>query len=405
MPAPGLDVTHLEKTTSTVRTGWPFYADDEIAAASRVLASGKVNYWTGNEGRQFEEEYAAHLGRQHAIAVANGTLALELALKVLGVGPGDEVVTTPRTFVASASCAISVGARPVFADIDRDSQNITAETIERVLTPKTKAIIAVHLAGWPCDMDPILELARSRGIFVIEDCAQAHGATYKGKPVGSFGDIAAFSFCQDKIITTAGEGGLVALDSTAQFEQGWAYKDHGKSFDAVYRRSHAPGFRWLHESFGTNWRLTEIQSAIGRIQLRKLPSWIAARRENANTLNRAFADLPGVRLTLPPADVGHAYYKYYFFLEPSELQDGWSRNRIMEDINARGVLCQVGSCSEIYLEKAFPESLRPTRRLPVAKELGETSLLLLVHPTLTAEQVEFASQTVRDVIMQAFNRN
>lgn len=384
---------------------WPRFDADEIEAATRVLASGKVNYWTGQEGREFEKEFAAAAGCKHAVALANGTLALELALKTLGVGPGDEVITTPRTFIASASCAVMVGARPVMAEIDRDSQNITAETIARAMTPRTRAIIAVHLAGWPCDMDPIMELARSRGVAVIEDCAQAHGATYKGRPVGSLGDMAAFSFCQDKIMTTGGEGGMLTLNSTEQYERAWGFKDHGKSFDAVYRRNHAPGFRWLHESFGTNWRLTEMQSAIGRVQLRKLPDWVRARRAHAERFNRALADLPGVRLTVPPAEVGHSYYKYYAFAERPRLRAGWDRDRIVAEIAARGIPCLVGSCSEIYLEKAFPEEFRPAQRLPVARELGETSIMLQVHPTLQAEQVEYAAEVVREVIAEACGRD
>ena len=386
---------------ATLTAPWPHFAPDEIDAARRILESGKVNYWTGPEGREFEREYAAYTGCAHAVALANGTLALELALRVLKVGAGDEVVTTPRTFIASASCAVMQGARPVLADVDPESQNITAATIERVLTPRTKAIVAVHLAGWPCDMDPILDLARSRGIAVIEDCAQAHGAAYKGRPIGSMGDVAAFSFCQDKIITTAGEGGMITLNSEELFEQAWSFKDHGKSYDAVYRRQHAPGFRWLHESFGTNWRLTEIQSAVGRLQLRKLDSWVNSRRRHAAIFNEVLQDAPALRRTIPPADIEHAYYKYYVFVEPSQLKPDWSRDRILDEVNARGVTAFGGSCSEIYLEKAFPQEWRPKERLPVARQLGETSLMFLVHPTLSDDQVQFAAEIVRDVMRQA----
>jgi dTDP-4-amino-4,6-dideoxygalactose transaminase len=382
---------------------WPHFEADEIEAAKRVLESGKVNYWTGTEGREFEKEFARVAGCEFAVAVANGTLALELALKVLGIGPGDEVITTPRTFIASASCAVTLGARPILCDVDRDSQNITAETIEKAITPRTKAIIAVHLAGWPCDMDPILEVARAHGIKVIEDCAQAHGATYKGRPVGSLGDIAAFSFCQDKIMTTAGEGGMVTVNSQELFEQAWSYKDHGKSYDAVYRRQHAPGFRWLHESWGTNWRLTEAQSAIGRVQLRKLPKWVETRRGHASQINSALEGLRGIRLTLPPAEIGHSYYKYYAFVKPEELHSGWNRDRIVSEVSSRGVPCFTGSCSEIYLEKAFPQEWKPTERFAAARELGETAIMLLVHPTLTTEQMEVTAQTVREVIFEAAN--
>ncbi len=289
----------------------------------------------------------------------------------------------------------------MIADVDCDSQNITAKTIGAVLTPRTRAIIAVHLAGWPCDMDPILELTREHGLKVIEDCAQATGATYKGRPVGSLGDAAAFSFCQDKIITTGGEGGLVTTNDASVAEKAWAFKDHGKSFDAVYRREHKPGFRWLHESFGTNWRMTEMQSAIGRVALRKLPAWLEARRKNAAVLAGYLQPFSALRLTAPPAEVGHAYYKYYVFVRPERLKGGWDRDRVVAEINARGVPCFSGSCSEIYLEQAFAPEMRPARRLPVARELGETSVMFLVHPTLSEEDMHYVGRVAQEVIRSA----
>ncbi|MGB6687366.1 MAG: DegT/DnrJ/EryC1/StrS aminotransferase family protein [Terracidiphilus sp.] len=380
---------------------WPCFEPDEVEAATRVLTSGKVNYWTGDEGREFEKEFAAHAGTRHAIALANGSVALELALRVLGIGPGDEVITSPRTFVASASSAVVVGARPVFAEVDRCSQNITAESIRSVMSSATKAIIPVHLAGWPCEMDEIMDLAREFGLKVIEDCAQAIGATYKGRPVGSIGDIGAFSFCQDKILTTAGEGGMIVLNSDEQFGRAWAYKDHGKSYDAVYRRTHAPGFRWLHESFGTNWRLTEVQSAIGRLQLRKLPLWVSTRRKYAARMSNCFEKLSGLRVTPPSERISHSYYKYYVFVRPEALRSGWNRDRIIEEIVGRGIPCLHGGCGEVYLEKAFPPEMRPASRLPIARELGETSLMFLVHPTLCEEHIELTCEVVEDVMREA----
>lgn len=385
-----------------VRSPWPFYGEDEVAAVAEVLRTGKVNYWTGDQGRKFEEEYAEYLGCQYAIALANGTVALELALYALGIGAGDEVITSSRTFIASASCAVARGAIPVIADIDPVSQNITVDSIERVVSPKTKAIIVVHLAGWPCDMDEIMAFADARGIKVIEDCAQAHGATYKGRPVGSMGHVAAFSFCQDKIISTGGEGGLMVTNDENIWKKAWAYKDHGKSYDAVYHRQHPPGFRWLHETFGTNWRMTEMQSAIGRIQLRKLDSWVSARRRNASILTACLSDTPGIRLAIPGIHIGHAYYKYYAFVESEGFRDDWDRNRVMEVINHHGVPCFSGSCGEIYLEKAFSSiGIGPIGRMSVARELGETSLMFQVHPTLDAAEIELAGNVVKQVIEQA----
>jgi hypothetical protein len=398
---PLLAIDGAKPTLDKTLPGWPYFAPDEIEAASAVLASGKVNYWTGEEGRHFEREYAAYVGTKYAIALANGTVALELALHALGIGQGDEVIVPSRTFIASASCAVMRGAVPVIADVDPVSGNLTAETIAPLLTPRTKAIIAVHLAGWPCDMNPIMELARKHGIKVIEDCAQAHGATYKGRAVGSIGDIAAFSFCQDKILSTGGEGGLITSDDERIWNLAWSFKDHGKSFDAVYNREHPIGFRWLHDSFGTNWRLTEMQSAIGRVLLRKLPDRVQLRRRNAAILDQEFSRIPALRVVSPSRDFGHSYYKYYAYIRPELLRDGWNRDRIMAAICAEGVPCSTGSCSEIYLEKAFPLAMRPAKRLPSAARLSETSLMFLVHPTLSAGDMYATASAVEKVMAVA----
>ena len=380
---------------------WPSFSDEEIDAVRQVLRSGKVNYWTGNEGRQFEAEFATLTGNKYAIALANGTIALELALYALGIGPGDEVVVASRTFIASASCAVMRGAIPVMADVDPDSQNITADTVRVALSPRTRAIIAVHLAGWPCDMDAILSLAREHRLRVIEDCAQAHGAAYRGRPVGSMGDVGAFSFCQDKIMTTGGEGGLLTTNDPELWARAWAFKDHGKNYDAVYNQWHPPGFRWLHESFGTNWRLTEMQSAIGRILLRKLPQMVEERRCLAAVLNAGFAGIPALRVPIPPEDIYHSYYKYYVFLRTEHLREGWDRQRIIDAVNAEGIPCFEGICSEIYREKSFPEEWRPHQRFDRAKNLGETALMFLVHPTLSKEDMRDTANAVQKVLAVA----
>jgi dTDP-4-amino-4,6-dideoxygalactose transaminase len=381
---------------------WPCFTEEETDAVRRVLESNKVNYWTGGQGRDFEKEFAAFANTRHAVALANGTLALDAALIALGLGAGDEVIVTPRTFLASVSSIINAGAVPVFADIDLDSQNITPATIEAVLTPRTRAIVCVHLAGWPCEMDGILALAEQHELSVIEDCAQAHGALYRGQPVGSFGAIGAWSFCQDKIMTTGGEGGMVTTNDPELWSRMWSYKDHGKSYEAVYEREHAPGFRWLHESFGTNWRMIEMQAAIGRIQLKRMPDWHRRRLEIANTIWRAAKLLPGLRVPEVPEHIDHAAYKCYVFVQPDALASSWSRDRIQTEINEHGVPCYTGSCSEVYLEKAFEEtSYRPSLRLANARELGETSLMFLCHPTLSNEHVEQTCESLITVMQRA----
>lgn len=392
---------------------WPSFSEEEIEAVSAVLRSGKVNYWTGDEGRRFEREFAEWTGSNYAIALGNGTLALDLALHGLGIGPGDEVVVTPRTFLASVSCVVNAGATPVFADVDPDSGNITAGSIAAVLTPRTRAVIPVHLAGWPCDMDPIMELAGRHGFKVIEDCAQAHGARYKGRSVGAIGHVGAWSFCQDKIMTTGGEGGMVTTDDRDVWSRMWSFKDHGKSWEAVYERTHAPGFRWLHESFGTNWRLTEMQAAIGRIQLRRMEEWTDIRTHNADAICAALEPFSGpggvLRSLAATTDLirgkgrtRHAFYRLYAHVRPENLAAGWDRDRIVSEINDRRVPCYQGVCPEVYLEKAFDNTgWRPAGRLASARKLGETSLMFLVHPGLTKAEIGKTTAVVREVLRLA----
>ena len=381
---------------------WPSFTQEEADAVSRVILSNKVNYWTGTEGREFEKEFASWADSKYAIALGNGTLALDLALKALNIGAGDEVITTPRTFLASASSIVTSGAAPVFADVDLNSQAITADSIKAVLTPKTKAVIVVHLAGMPAEMDEIMALSKEHGFYVIEDCAQAHGAKYKGRSVGSIGHIGAWSFCQDKIMTTGGEGGMVTTNSKELWSTMWSYKDHGKSFDAIYNREHPPGFRWLHESFGTNWRMTEMQAAIGRIQLKRMANWSAKRQAYGALLDNAADSFDCVRLVNVPKHIEHAKYKHYMFIKPECLANDWNRDRIVNEIVERGVPCFQGSCSEVYLEKAFDDTpWRPKKRLPNAVQLGETSIMFLVHPTLTESEIGKTAQIINEVLVLA----
>ena len=378
---------------------WPSFTQEEADAVSKVLLSNKVNYWTGQECREFEKEFATFAGTQYAVALANGTVALDVALKALNIGAGDDVIVTSRTFLASASSIVTAGANPIFADVELDSQNISARTIEAVLTPNTKAIICVHLAGWMCDMDPIMQLAAERGLYVIEDCAQAHGAQYKGKPAGSIGHISAWSFCQDKIMTTGGEGGMVTTNDEALWKKMWSYKDHGKNFDSIYNKQHPPGFRWLHDSFGTNWRMMEMQAVIGRIQLKKMTDWTEIRNQNMQRIYSAFGKTPYITIFQPSNDYVHAAYKCYVQVNVDQLPEGWSRDRIMNEIAELGVPCFSGSCSEVYLEHAFDNTpWRPAQRLQNAQKLGENSLMFLVHPTLSEDSINQTISAIEQVL-------
>ncbi len=378
---------------------WPSFTQQEADAVSNVLLSNKVNYWTGQECREFEKEFAEFAQTKYAVALTNGTVALDVALKALDIGEGDDVIVTSRTFLASASSIVTAGANPIFADVELDSQNISRRTIEAVLTPNTKAIICVHLAGWMCDMDPIMQLAEEKGLFVIEDCAQAHGAMYKGHAAGSIGHISAWSFCQDKIMTTGGEGGMVTTNDEALWKKMWSYKDHGKNYDSIYHKQHPPGFRWLHDSFGTNWRMMEMQAVIGRIQLTKMVEWTQKRSKNMQQILAAFDASPYFTVNSPSEDYVHACYKCYVQVNLEQLPEAWSRDRIMQEINALNVPCFSGSCSEVYLEHAFDDTpWRPEQRLVNAQQLGETSLMFLVHPTLSAQSIEATVNAIQQVI-------
>jgi dTDP-4-amino-4,6-dideoxygalactose transaminase len=386
---------------------WPNFSQEEANKAKDILLTNKVNYWSGEECRKFEKEFAEYVQCKYAVATSNGTTALDLAFKAMNLDAGSEVLVTSRTFLASVSSIINAGLVPKFIDVSRDTQNIDVSKLENVITSKTKAILCVHLAGWPCDMDEIMCIANLHSLFVIEDCAQAHGAKYKGRPLGSIGHIGCWSFCQDKIMTTAGEGGMVATDNKEYWSKMWSYKDHGKSYDAVYNTKHNPGFKWLHDSLGTNWRMTEIQGAIGRIQLTKMESWSATRNKYLAKIWNACSCIDALRVpkfkclsctgcNQENACI-HGAYKCYVFLDNSKIHPEWSRLDIIDRINSAGVPCFVGSCSEVYLEKAF-ESLDclPDNRLPVAKELGESALMFLIHPSLTNKDIDYTCQVIKD---------
>ena len=378
---------------------WPSFTLEEADAIHKVLMSNKVNYWTGNECREFEKEFAVWSNSKYAIALGNGTLALDSALKALDIGFGNEVIVTSRTYIASVTSIVTAGAIPIFADIDKNSQNITTTSIRSLITKKTKAIICVHLAGWPCEMDEIIELANEFNLYVIEDCAQAHGAKYKSKPVGSIGNIGCWSFCQDKIMTTGGEGGMVTTNDKSLWSKMWSYKDHGKSYKAVYEQKHPDGFQWLNESFGTNWRMTELQGVIGRIQLKRMSNWHSNRISNALKIWNTAKQCKGLRVPSIPDYIEHAAYKCYVFIKLEELKNGWGRDKVKKEINELGVPCYAGVCPEVYLEKAFDNSgFRPKERLANAKELGQSSLMFLVHPTLTKNEIQQTCDAITSVM-------
>lgn len=382
---------------------WPSYENDEIQVALNTLLSGNVNYWTGNLGKEFEQAYANYVGCQYGIALSNGTVALELALRSLGVGVGDEVIVASRSYVASASCVLIVGATPVFSDVDADSGNISATTIEPLINHRTKAIIPVHVGGWPCDMQNIMDLAKKHNLFVIEDCAQAHGAKINHIPVGSWGHASIFSFCQDKIITTGGEGGMLLLNDVDAFKKAWAYKDIGRSYDAVFNRNHPEGFKWLTESTGSNYRMTEFQAAIGLRQLSKLDAWIDRRNSIATSMISIMKQFKFIEAPVVPEGYKNAFYRLYvkvnpqFVLSKNKTQN--LRDFMIKEFNTNGVPCFVGSCAEIYLEKLFQQGgFYPPNRYQNARNFSDNACCFLVHPTINDEQLKDISIRMQETL-------
>jgi dTDP-4-amino-4,6-dideoxygalactose transaminase len=380
---------------------WPHFDDDERAAADAVLASGRVNYWTGEHGRCFEREFAQWAGVPHAVAVANGTVALEIALRAIGVCPGSEVIVPAATFIATAAAVVACGAVPVVVDVDPRSRCLTAATVAPALTVLTAAVVGVHVDGYPADLGPVVALARRHGLAVVEDCAQAHGAHRDGRRVGTFGAIAAWSFCQDKIMTSAGEGGAITTADPLLWQRCWEYKDHGKNLAALAEPAPRPGFRWLHDTFGTNARMTEVQAAVARRQLRKVEGWVAVRRAHAARLTAGLAGLDELRPPAAGPGVGHAYYRYPLQVDAARLAPGWDRDRVVAAVVAEGIPAAHGGCSEIHRERAFHEVGRAARVLPHAAALSGTTMTLPLHHRMTTADVDDVLAAVHKVLGRA----
>ncbi len=383
---------------------WPFYSEDEIEIVSTILREGKVNYWTGETTNLFEKEFSLFCGCKYSIALANGSLALSSAYLAIGIKKGDEIITTPRSFIATASSAMLLGAIPIFADVDINSGNITAESIEPLINEKTKAIVVVHIGGWPAEIIKISKLAKKYNLFLIEDCAQAHGAglNIKNKfySVGQFGDISTWSFCQDKIISTGGEGGMVSTNNENFYKKIWSFKDHGKSLSKISDKSQSLSYKFIHDNLGSNFRITNIQSGIGLFQLKKIEYWNKIRSKNAEILFNELNDIESLRIPKPSSDLRHAWYKFTCFVKVKKLKEGWSRDQLIQRIREKGFPAFQGSCSELYLEDCFKTTNYKYKRLPVAKELGETSISLLIHPTIPEQIMYKYAKTIRKIILE-----
>lgn len=377
-----------EPVAPPARPLWPRHEEDEIEAVTRVLRSGLSNYWTGTEGRLFEEEFAAYTGAQHALTCSSGTAALELALNALRLPAGSAVLVPARTFVATASAVVNAGLMPVLCDVEAATLNVTAETLnaallanERQGSPAVSAVVVVHYAGLPCDMARICEWAWERGLRVVEDAAHAHGARIGTRHVGTFGDVGCFSMCVGKIMSTGGEGGMVVTSHPWLADRVRARRDHGR-FSMVGSGTDLSTFKYTVTEPGCNYRQTEMQSAIGRCQLRKLDGWIARRRAIAAIYDEYMMDAG-----CPPAvKDGHSFYMYL------SRAPGWKRNKLIDD---GGVGARFGGCPSIAKEPAFSSYLSMDA---VAVREGERVFSLPVYPTIPDNDAHEIGRKARDFL-------
>lgn len=413
------------------KKNWPQYTDKIISGVSEILCSGKVNQWTGTKVKEFEKKYCDYFGCKYAVAVSNGSVAIELCLRAINLKEGDEVIVTPRSFLASASSINICGGIPVFVDVDYETQNITLENIQAGYSDKTKAVILVHLAGLSCKkIDEIINWCHLKNIYVIEDCAQCHGAKYKNQYLGTFGDINAWSFCQDKIISTGGEGGMVTTNNEFLFKKVWSFKDHGKNYDKtnygnntkqeIQTKNKAGHHNFLHDTIGSNYRMTEIQASIGIDSLDLLQNWIEIRRYNANLLSNCLVKYDFIKILnwhkyedyYNQYDMKHiktyyhCYYKYYFYINRDYFGYENIRNIILDEFIKNGICASVGSNSEIYKELCYGENnnYRIGQECTNAKEIGKSCIMLQTDPTYTKEYMVYFIDKIQKILNTIENK-
>lgn len=392
---------------------YPKYGDEEIRAAERVLRSGKFSRLSGEETKKFEQEYAEWFGVKHAIAVNNGTASIHVALAALGIGPGDEVIHTSHCFIGTATPSAHAGATPVFADIDPRTYNIDPKSIEEKITPRTKAIVPVHLNGCPADMDAIMDIAKRHNLYVVEDAAQAHGALYKGRKVGTIGDVASFSFWEDKLMTTGGEGGMIITNSDEINRVARMIQNHG---EVAADSSYYVGERlYHHELLGWNYRMSELQAALGREQLKKLDSYIEGRRKNAHRLTELLKDIEGIITPYEPDDVKHVFYKYIIRLDRNVLDI--DAKDFVAALQAEGIPCSRRYPTPLHQQPVFvnksgfgnshfpfTDDVNYGSGLPNSEKLPHDLVRLLMNPNMTESELQGTAKAVEKVV-SAYRNN
>lgn len=358
---------------------------DDIQAVVDVLQSDFLT--TGPKIAEFEQTVADYVGAKYAVAISNGTSALHAACFAAGIGPGDEVITTPLTFAASANCVLYCGGTPVFADVDPKTYNIDPEDIRRKITDKTKAIIAVHLAGQPCDMDAIHSIAREHGLIVIEDGAHALGSVYKGKKVGSMSDMTTFSFHPVKPITT-GEGGMIVTDNEDFYKKMILFRSHGITRDdSMMTRNDGP---WFYQQFdlGYNYRITDIQCALGCSQMKKLDRFLARRKEIVARYNEAFADCDNIITPYQLSDTESGWHLYIVQVKNCD------RRQVFENMREKGIGVNVHYIP-VYMHPYYQEHGYENVRCANAEEIYSHIISLPLYPGLTSEQQDYVIDTLK----------
>ncbi len=344
------------KAVTNALPHWPAFDESAIRAVEQVLRSGKVNYWTGPNGMEFEKRFAEWQASKFAISVATGTAALHVCLSALGIGPGDEVIVPSYTFIATSFAVVQAGAIPRFADVNIDDHCISVESAEKLVTRRTKAIIPVHLYGNVCDMDKINAFARKHGLYVIEDNAEALGGFYKGKKTGTLGDMAACSFCQNKTFTTGGEGGMVTTENEDLAWEARSFRDHGydvkERLNLLALEQKLP---YIHNRVGWNYRMTEMQSAIGLAELDRMDSWnMPRRRRNGRILLDALGELPQVKfLPIDTPDRQNGFYVCAFSLDVENMK--CDIQQFVKAAGAEGCPCWKVFWPQCHTERAFTE--------------------------------------------------
>lgn len=360
---------------------------DDIQAVGDVLKSDFLT--TGSKIAEFEQTVADYVGAKYAVAISNGTSALHAACFAAGIRPGDEVITTPLTFAASANCVLYCGGTPVFADVDPKTYNIDPEDIRRKITDRTKAIIAVHLAGQPCDMDAIHSIAREHGLIVIEDGAHALGSVYKGKKVGSLSDMTTFSFHPVKPITT-GEGGMIATDNEDFYKKMVLFRSHGITRDdSIMTRNDGP---WFYQQFdlGYNYRITDIQCALGCSQMKKLDRFLARRKEIVARYNEAFADCDNIITPYQLSDTESGWHLYIVQVKNCD------RRKVFENMREKGIGVNVHYIP-VYMHPYYQEHGYENVHCANAEEIYSHIISLPLYPGLTSEQQDYVIDTLKSL--------